>query len=515
MKNISLNFYGEEVVIECPKDYVSLKKQIAKQYELSLSDTLEIDISYIKNDQKKLIKSEIDFKTFLHSRVPKLNLDINESSQLYQKSLLDLQNKAKDDLIQLEMLKKQKEENKKKQEKENEETKKKIDDLNKQIKEIGQQKLEYVKSIKKMMRGPRNKEKELVTKITKLGNEIGAPLVFKLPEKGPLPIKGETEKEKKLLDLIKKNTDCLNVQEQLYVTPRKNMIDMDKQIKEINKKCLGIIKLSQKEMMALKKEENDLIRQIISLEKKLGLNVDEKKPMKKFGFYIPKKVDIKTVPKDDQKETMKLKAPIIKPKAQLVIPKLPSRKSERMKNVEDVLSNLKANIKSSVEKEITKANNEIKKIREEAKKNNYELKAEDKNYLEKCEKDNSKAIAKVDEWIEFIYNHTDEIIESLEAQNKTNFKKFDEIEKRIEGESSTKLCGSNPEKKKVVHPGVFCSGCKQAIVGIRYKCAVCKNFDFCEKCEEKSQGEHGHPFLKINRPDLCPLEIKCSLSKEQ
>ena len=379
MKNISLNFYGEEVVIECPKDYVSLKKQIAKQFELSLSDTLEMDISYTKNDQKKLIKSEVDFKTFLHSRVQKINLDINESSQIYQKSLLDLQNKAKDDLAQLEMLKKQKEENKKKQEKENEETKKKIDDLNKQIKEIGQQKLEYVKSIKKMMRGPRNKEKELVTKITKLGNEIGAPLVFKLPEKGDLPIKGETEKEKKLLDLIKRNTDCLNVQEQLYVTPRKNMIDMDKQIKEINKKCLGIIKVSQKEMMALKKEENDLIRQIISLEKKLGLDVDEKKPMKKFGFYIPKKVDIKTVPKDEQKDTMKLKAPITKPKAQLVIPKLPSRKNERMKNVEEVLNNLKTNIKSSVEKEIEKANNEIKKIRDEAKKNNYELKAEDKN----------------------------------------------------------------------------------------------------------------------------------------
>ena len=75
--------------------------------------------------------------------------------------------------------------------------KKKIDDLNKQIKEIGQKKLDYVKSIKKMMRGPRNKEKELVTKITKLGNEIGVALVFKLPEKGSLPIKGETEKEKK------------------------------------------------------------------------------------------------------------------------------------------------------------------------------------------------------------------------------------------------------------------------------------------------------------------------------
>ena len=358
-------------------------------------------------------------------------------------------------------------------------------------------------------------EKELVAKITKLGNEIGAPLVFKLPEKGPLPFKVETAKEKKLLELIKRNTDCLNVQKLLYITPRKNMTDMDKQIKEINKKCLGIIKVSQKEMLTLKKEENDLVRQIISLEKKLGLDVDEKKPMKKFGFYFPKKVDIKTVPKDDQNETMKLKAPVTKPKAQLVIPKHPVKRSERMKNVEEVFDNLKANIKSSVEKEIAKANNEIKKIKEDAKKNNYELKPEDKKYLEKCEKDNIKAIAKVDEWLEFIYNHTDEIIESLEIQNQRNSKKLDEIEKRIEKESSTKSCGSNPEKKKVAHHGVNCSECKKDIVGIRYKCAICKDFDFCEKCEEKNQGKHGHPFLKINRPDLCPFDIKCFLSKEQ
>ena len=85
------------------------------------------------------------------------------------------------------------------------------------------------------------------------------------------------EKEKKLLELIKKNTDCLNVQEQLYVQPKKNMADMDKQIKEINKQCLSIIKTSQKEMMLLKKEENCLIKEIINLEKKLGLTVDEQK----------------------------------------------------------------------------------------------------------------------------------------------------------------------------------------------------------------------------------------------
>ena len=186
----------------------------------------------------------------------------------------------------------------------NEETKKKIEDLNNEIKEIGQRKLDYVKSVKKMMRGPRNKEKELMVKINKLGNEIGAQVVFTLPEKGPLPVKGETEKEKKYLDLIKRNTECVNVQEKLYANPRKNMADMDKQLKEINKKSLGIIKASQKEMMSLKKEENKLIKEIIDLEKKLGLFVDEKKPMKKTGFYFPNReklsLQIKTINKGNK-----------------------------------------------------------------------------------------------------------------------------------------------------------------------------------------------------------------------
>ena len=161
------------------------------------------------------------------------------------------------------------------------------------------------------MRGPRNKEKELTVKITKLGKEIGAPLVFQMPEKEPLPVKGETEKEKKFLDLLKRNTDCLNVQEKLYAEPKKKMINMDIEIKKINKQCINIIKNSQKEMLALKKEENNLVKEIIALEKNLGMPVDEKKPMLKTGFYFPNrdKVQIKTIKKEDEKEkeTTKLK----------------------------------------------------------------------------------------------------------------------------------------------------------------------------------------------------------------
>lgn len=498
MKKLSLNFYGEQASIQCPKDFASLKKEIAQKYQLSLSDILEIDISYMKNEVKKLIKSEVDFKSFLHARVSVLNLDINEKSQLFQKSLLDLQNKSKDELAQLEELKKKKEENKIKQEKEYQESKKKIEDLNNEIKVLNQRKLDYVKSIKKMMRGPRNREKELMVKITKLGKEIGAPLVFKVPEKGPLPVKGETEKEKKFLDLIKRNTECLKAQEQLYSMPRKNMGDMDKQIKEINKKNLVIIKESQKKIMELKKEENNLIKEIIALEKKLGLSVDEKKPMKKFGFYLPNRdnnVQIKTIKKE---ETQKLKT-LHKPEIKLPI--------KVNKKIENVVNNLRKNIKEDVEKRISKANDEIKKIRETANEKNCKLPEEDETFLDNYQKDNEKAFKEVDKWIEFIFRHSHEIIEAVEKKNEENSEKLDEIRKKVG-------INLNSEKKNVVHPGVICDGCNGPIIGVRYKCTICDNFDYCEKCEEKNNGEHGHPLLKIISPEMCPVAIKCILNKK-
>lgn len=43
------------------------------------------------------------------------------------------------------------------------------------------------------------------------------------------------------------------------------------------------------------------------------------------------------------------------------------------------------------------------------------------------------------------------------------------------------------------------------MIGTRYKCAVCKDFDYCEKCEAKN--DHEHCMLKIKRPEQCPKAI--------
>jgi len=56
-----------------------------------------------------------------------------------------------------------------------------------------------------------------------------------------------------------------------------------------------------------------------------------------------------------------------------------------------------------------------------------------------------------------------------------------------------------PEASQVVHKTVKCNGCKAfPIVGVRYKCTVCKDYDLCEKCEPVR--DHIHCLIKIKYP---------------
>jgi len=59
---------------------------------------------------------------------------------------------------------------------------------------------------------------------------------------------------------------------------------------------------------------------------------------------------------------------------------------------------------------------------------------------------------------------------------------------------------------QIQHPHVECDGCRVCpIVGDRYKCSVCKDFDFCSKCEQEKA--HDHPFLKIKNPANAPKSV--------
>lgn len=72
---------------------------------------------------------------------------------------------------------------------------------------------------------------------------------------------------------------------------------------------------------------------------------------------------------------------------------------------------------------------------------------------------------------------------------------------------------SKPQTSKNVHYRVICDGCgTNPIVGVRYKCSVCEDFDYCETCEQRV--EHPHPFLKIKHHNQRPKAILTVLEEE-
>ena len=67
---------------------------------------------------------------------------------------------------------------------------------------------------------------------------------------------------------------------------------------------------------------------------------------------------------------------------------------------------------------------------------------------------------------------------------------------------------------QVVHQGVCCDGCQiNPIIGHRYKCSVCQDFDFCSNCEEKI--DHFHPFLKIKNAGGAPAVMITVINEEE
>ncbi|KAI8138414.1 hypothetical protein BJV82DRAFT_631440 [Fennellomyces sp. T-0311] len=57
---------------------------------------------------------------------------------------------------------------------------------------------------------------------------------------------------------------------------------------------------------------------------------------------------------------------------------------------------------------------------------------------------------------------------------------------------------------KAEHKGTICDRCEGDIIGVRYKCGHCADYDLCEKCEPFAQSCHDdtHIFLKIRNPLL-------------
>jgi hypothetical protein len=104
--------------------------------------------------------------------------------------------------------------------------------------------------------------------------------------------------------------------------------------------------------------------------------------------------------------------------------------------------------------------------------------------------------------------------EKLKKQEKKQEEKKSEKKdkpKTEEAKKEKKLEVKKDENAKV-HKHITCDGCSVfPITGIRYKCSICDDFDYCESCEEKNSSTHLHPFLKIRTEEQAPRKIFCVL----
>lgn len=56
-------------------------------------------------------------------------------------------------------------------------------------------------------------------------------------------------------------------------------------------------------------------------------------------------------------------------------------------------------------------------------------------------------------------------------------------------------------RAKGIHRNYICDGCgMNPLVGVRYHCLECDNFDFCSNCMEEKKNEHKHQFEKVEKP---------------
>ena len=70
-------------------------------------------------------------------------------------------------------------------------------------------------------------------------------------------------------------------------------------------------------------------------------------------------------------------------------------------------------------------------------------------------------------------------------------RKYDEMRNQLEKKN---------ESNKTIHHGIKCNQCFQyPIIGYRYKCCECFDYNLCEKCKENNSksGEHSHDFIKM------------------
>lgn len=179
--------------------------------------------------------------------------------------------------------------------------------------------------------------------------------------------------------------------------------------------------------------------------------------------------------------------------------------NKELKSKYQELSDENTNLKKDNEKQ---KNQILEKEKEEKRtKEEYDKKISENNSLQQkikeYEKENEEMKNKIKEYEkEKILN--DNRIKKLKENEENLNKEISEL--KIKETKYIEIIKNNKKEKKptcnTIHNGIKCEKCfKEPIIGYRYKCIQCDNYNLCQDCEEKNaiNEDHPHYFIKIRK----------------
>jgi hypothetical protein len=496
-----LNFFGEKISVEKPKSISALRSEISKLFFFSPQDAAEILLTYNENGDKIIIENDEDLKAFLNSKIAIIDLDISQSSKIYKDNLNQLQEESLKDKKSLDELIKHGEELNKLKETKFAAERKELKEIQLKIMELFQKKCHIRRKIFEGVKQINKEISENDKKIEELQKKMGikvAPKNKKNECKKELYKKMKMPFHHKMFRVAHPHHPRLIFQN---VYPQKLRNKRPCGVKFGNTEYIDIPKETETSETIETTENNEIDMKMKTIDdwgKCLLTKTQEitNKLAEKFKDFPGFNLSISTeeVKKEEKKEDKKEEKK--------------EDKKEEKKEIHYFVACDGCNMKPLIGKR-------------------YKCKGcPNFDYCEQCYEKNKEK-----------HGHEFLLIEKSKFGNpfphhhrhhgprhhpffghhmfpgfKFDGTKPENVPKKME---HCPTMGNIFEKEKIankiVHFGVKCDGCGSfPIIGCRFKCAVCPNFDYCEQCEKKLSEKHNHPFLKIYEPKMRPAFIKFS-----
>lgn len=460
-----INFYDEKPYkFIPPRSFNNFKEKISSNYGFSLEDANEFVYSYYADDVRKYLRTEEDYSEILNfltklTKEKKVLVDvfveINEESRLFKSSIQEIK--------EIEINKDSNKEN-----------------------EIKYPDLDY------------NKKEDSYN--DNLAKSVDLRESFEKPKENE-EIKG-LDNNSEFLIIDNSNKEASKSEKINNVQENKSIADSEK------------IKNSDYFDKLLSSHPEDISRKI---DNSMISNIDESKLEEIIGKMLTDKMDnfkkellntLASTGKKEKKEKKEKKKDKEKEKNK-------ENKSDKKEEPNDIIIEDANDAKKEIFSEQNLSEKEKKTEKTLEREKDKEKKLEKK--LEKIEKKSkkekrSKSKPKKEKVKEEENSNIKEEVKYCEKEEKKEKSKRQKHNKSqdLQLDDSDKLIIQNPP---TIHYRVSCDICSMfPIVGIRYKCSVCPNFDLCEKCEEQHWKKHNHPMIKYRESQFKENPI-CSFFK--